>query len=272
MNELTAAELKTCQLQVLKAVHDYCISNSLTYYLVYGTLLGAVRHKGYIPWDDDIDIAMPRADYERFIAEFNKSDSKTAYVADISVDKNYYLDGAKVCHKKTVLIEHVYKPAEIGAFIDLFPIDACPADAVQAQHFFDRVQSARKLLIKKNYTPPLNYKLGIKVAAHFVLRFMTFKSREKIIKKINEQSRALIGNATGFVMLAVGTSVFRKSYIPDSYFGNPVPVQFEEYIFNAPAKADLLLTYWYGDYMTPPPAEQQVSHHGFKVYWKDGPQ
>ncbi|MBR5923415.1 MAG: LicD family protein [Clostridia bacterium] len=269
MVELTAEELKKCQLDTLKEVHDYCEKNGLTYYMIYGTLLGAVRHKGYIPWDDDVDIGMPRADYERFIAEFNKSDSDTAYVVDISTDKDYYLDYAKVCHKKTLLIEHVHKPSEIGAYIDVFPIDACPADPVQAQKLFDSVRSARKALVKKNYMAPLDYKLSVKVIAHYIFRFLTFKSRVNIINGINKRGKAFAGYNTGFVMLAVGTAVLHKSYIPDSYFGNPVPLRFEEYTFNAPAKSDSLLTYWYGDYMTPPPPEKRISQHGFKVYWKD---
>ncbi|MBR4910468.1 MAG: LicD family protein [Clostridia bacterium] len=269
MVELTVEELKKCQAEALKEVHDYCIKNGIKYYMVYGTLLGAVRHKGYIPWDDDIDIAMPRADYERFIKEFNSSNSDAAYVVDISNNSDYYLDFAKVCHKNTVLIEHVYKPTPIGAYIDLFPLDFMPESEEQRAEFSGKLFKLKKKLVNKNYTPPYDKNNPLKIAAHIVVRTLTFASRKKTIKKIDELRKTYINNNTGLVEIAPGA--FLKNVNSPSFdsFGEPILIQFEEYMFCAPKDYDFLLKKWYGDYMTPPPEAERVSHHGFKVYWKN---
>ena len=101
-------ELKKIQLGLLNALDDYCVQNDLTYYLAYGTLIGAIRHKGYIPWDDDIDVMMPREDYNKFIANFN-NDKHASNLKAISheIDTDYYLSFAKLINKSTVMQEEV---------------------------------------------------------------------------------------------------------------------------------------------------------------------
>lgn len=114
-------ELKKIQLGLLNALDDYCVQNDLTYYLAYGTLIGAIRHKGYIPWDDDIDVMMPREDYNKFIANFN-NDKHASNVKAISheIDTDYYLSFAKLINKSTVMQEEVNSDYQIGVYIDVF--------------------------------------------------------------------------------------------------------------------------------------------------------
>ena len=115
-------ELRGVQLGILDDIHAFCVDNGIRYFLACGTLIGAVRHKGYIPWDDDIDLYMPRDDYERFINEF-KSVSGNCRVLDPKKEKHYYYTYAKVVDKRTLLVEPEADGYRIGVYVDVFPVD-----------------------------------------------------------------------------------------------------------------------------------------------------
>ena len=119
--ELSLEEKKKILVSILSEVHNFCDENNLKYFLPGGTLIGAVRHKGFIPWDDDIDIYMPRNDYEKFLCEFNK-ESERYQVISLKTD-GYYLPFGKVIDTKTVLIENVDSDYKMGIYLDIFPLD-----------------------------------------------------------------------------------------------------------------------------------------------------
>ena len=119
-------ELRGVQLGILDDIHAFCVDNGIRYFLACGTLIGAVRHKGYIPWDDDIDLYMPRDDYERFINEF-KSVSGNCRVLDPKKEKHYYYTYAKVVDKRTLLVEPEADGYRIGVYVDVFPVDYAAA-------------------------------------------------------------------------------------------------------------------------------------------------
>ena len=123
--EVTLAELRKIQLAILDKVHEFCMERGLRYSLGGGTLLGAVRHKGYIPWDDDIDIMMPRPDYDRFLQEFDGAYPHYG-VLWYKNDENCLWPYAKVYDNRTVLEEHFIKT---GINIDVFPVDGLPDES-----------------------------------------------------------------------------------------------------------------------------------------------
>lgn len=123
MKEINVYELKKIQLEILDDIHRFCIQESLTYSLAYGTLLGAIRHHGYIPWDDDIDIMMPRRDYERFI---NLYKSNTNEVLDLRKSDTTIEMFLKICRKGSIMIDTTLKRSLWGINIDVFPIDGIP--------------------------------------------------------------------------------------------------------------------------------------------------
>lgn len=119
-------ELKFISYNILKFVADFCEINNIKYYLFAGTLLGAIRHEGFIPWDDDIDIAIPRDDYEKFIIEFDRNNDVNYKVLSIENSNKYYLPYAKVIDNRTLLFEDGKESMPIGVFIDIFPLDSIP--------------------------------------------------------------------------------------------------------------------------------------------------
>lgn len=264
---LTAQEIKQCQLDVLEEIHAFCLKNGLKYYMVYGTLIGAVRHQGYIPWDDDIDIAMPREDYDCFIKTFNGSKPEVSKCIHFSIEPGYYLDFAKVYDKRTRLIELVNKPVEIGAYIDVFPIDVMPDDTAQAEAHLRKILEQEKLLRKHNQTGSGKGR-ALKSLVHDLERLPLKGNRLQCIRKIEELGTAFRGQKTGHVSIAVGGFALLKDYVPAEWYAEPVLVPFEGTQFCAPAKAHELLTHWYGDYMTLPPEQEQQSHHIYNAFWK----
>jgi lipopolysaccharide cholinephosphotransferase len=267
VKQLSESELKASQLRTLQMVHDYCSAAGLKYYMVYGTLLGAVRHHGYIPWDDDIDIAMPRKDYETFIHYFNHN-SKNNAIRCIHIDLNpdYYLDFAKVYDTQTLLIERVYHPVTIGAYIDVFPIDAMPDDQYEASVLLLKIQEKELELKKHNSIGEGNGK-RIKTFIHNIERLTLRDRRENTIKEIDKLGKSFSGCLSEHAAIAVGGFPMLKEYVPKEWYGEPQLMEFEKCFLYAPAKPHELLTQWYGDYMTPPPIEKQHSHHNFDAYW-----
>ena len=129
MKEISIEELKDLQTGIAVMVHDFCQEHGIRYFLGYGSLIGAVRHKGYIPWDEDIDLGMPRPDYERFIHTFPGAYPDLKVFAP-ELDPGYYAPYANVCLEGTLLVEQnlSHHGREIGVKVDIFPIDGAPSD------------------------------------------------------------------------------------------------------------------------------------------------
>ena len=134
---ITIEELKRVQLEILDMVTQFCDANGIRYWLDSGTLLGAIRHKGYIPWDDDIDLGMLREDYERFVSVFNESNDRYR-VLSFEWNPDFGFPFAKVCDTTTVLYEPDERGRKMAINIDIFPYDRAPDDDAVANEMFDR--------------------------------------------------------------------------------------------------------------------------------------
>ena len=121
--QLTIEEVKKMNLDILSVVADFCEKNGLRYWLYYGTLIGAIRHNGYIPWDDDIDIAMPRPDYEKFLKTFNQTSGSLYKVIEDRISIGYHTPFAKVHNPETIIESEFSDEMAFGVFIDIFPFD-----------------------------------------------------------------------------------------------------------------------------------------------------
>ena len=263
------SEIKIIQnkiLQILKIFIETCEENNLTYYALGGTLLGAVRHGGFIPWDDDIDIGMPREDYEKFkkIAS-EKFNDRYLFLSE---DTPGYKKAFSVIRDTSTKIVMNYSniEQEESLWIDIFPIDGLPEKGVkrklhEKQYLFRRMMvqlSQFNSIVNQNKTNrPWYEKVIIKIAGILKIEnLMSFeKAQQKYLATIKKYSitEGYAGNFTGAYKL--------RELVPSCYFGEPVKLDFEGIKLNCPNKYKGYLKAIYGNnYMTLPPIEQRLPH------------
>lgn len=257
-------EIKKIQLDILQSIHQFCVEHQLRYSLAFGTLLGAVRHKGYIPWDDDIDIMMPRPDYDRFISEYQGTHEHYV-VQTYKNDESYFLSLAKVYDNRT---EQIIFPTKTGVFVDIFPIEGLPDTEEKAKQYID--QYCKIVFHDILYTCKNNeYRPGNKLfnAFKYIIKRILYPSRQNGIKKldtlINTYPYKTSAHA-GFVLVETGM----KGYLEKGLFEQYTLLPFEGKEFYAIANYDAFLKKRYGDYMQLPPEEERVPGHEAEVYWK----
>lgn len=257
-------EIKGMMVDILADIHDFCQKNGLRYFMAFGTLLGAVRHKGFIPWDDDIDIWLPRPDYDRFLKEY-KSDHFAAIWAGNY--PGYPLDFAKVHDTRTLLVEEG-GDGNWGVFVDIFPLDGAP-DEKSWRQTLKRVAFVRHLVANQRFTRNLAFskKAGLKKNLSILAGKVThpFLSMKKLLLR---EDRIMKKNAFSDCDHVCDYTDLTAQFFEKEIFAESVPLEFEGRQFLAPVLYDKCLTMMFGDYMTPPPPEKQVSYHGSKAYWK----
>lgn len=267
MKKIEIEELKQLQLEILKDVHLFCRNNNITYYIAYGTLLGAVRHRGYIPWDDDIDIMMPRDDYVKFLKSFNGASSYLTVCAP-EVNRSYYASYANVFDNRTILVEpHLsHRGVDLGVKIDVFPLDVVPDDETEYKRIVKNVALWNKFLgAKRNKLSKTKVRYRWK---HFLLFLISLPFTYAYLqKKVMEKASSLRGIETKYLDNLV-YNIYPYKRFEKEWFGEAVDVEFEGLKFNAPSNYDSYLRRLYGDYMQLPPVEKRVTHHDFDAYWK----
>ena len=175
-------ELRQIQMGILDEVHRFCESHNLRYFLSSGTLIGAVRHKGYIPWDDDIDIYMPRKDYEEFLQIYH--DENGVYRAiNPQVESHYYYTFAKVVDLRTKMVETETEGYEIGVYMDIFPVDYVPDDVQERERVFRQKKLLYKIRrCKISKSNPLQSRLA----------YIVYRCWPMSVKRIERKIRQLI--------------------------------------------------------------------------------
>lgn len=262
MKELTIDELKEIQLNILKYFAEICEQNDIRYWLEFGTLIGAVRHKGYIPWDDDVDVGMLREDFEKLSAVFNKDSSNYKFYSYDS-DPTFPFAYGKIIDENTILIE---PGVESSVYIDIFIFDNAPAQAAKLKKIYDKRDKYRRLdRITKGVANTGKNPLK-KVFAAVVRYKYRKKPQNYFIGKISENSKTYQHIQTGYVGNFLG---WKRIIAPVEILQNFILMEFEGCQFKAPAEYDKWLRLYYGDYMQLPPEDQRVSHHEFKAYLKE---
>lgn len=262
MKEITTLdELRSIELEVMKKIHSFCVEKNIQYYLSYGSLIGAVRHNGFIPWDDDIDIVMPRPDYEKFCKLF-PLDEKTLglMLVNNSTSPRCRSVFSKVIDKRTQLVELDYKGDDpIGVFVDVFPLDGISPNKVKQQvQIFACKFIQMSLMLKKEVRWRKNLvKCIIKVILFGVKWDFIVNTLNKLIQINKYDSKS---NVICFV--DPYHYAFNKSCL------SPMLHRFEDTEFFIPSGYDDILRGLYGDYMKLPPLQQQVPHHISNIYWK----
>ena len=267
---LTAEEVKAIELDLLLKFHDLCKKQGFRYSLGGGTLLGAIRHKGFIPWDDDIDVMMPRPDYEAFL-EYCKNNEVDFGIQTYDNDKQFVDMSSKLFDKTTRLEFDSMSQTEVqvGVHMDVFVTDGLGNTYEEAVKNFRKSSFLRELLVAAQWDKFFRSKTRsiiyepIRFAFYVMSRFV---NKQKLFEKIQNKYKHNDYDNLKYVA-AVGGAYREKEILPkEGIFDEYVEVDFENHKVMAIKGYDKYLTSLYGDYMTPPPADKQKSHHRFTAY------
>lgn len=272
MKEIEIEELKILQMNILSAVHNFCLTCNIKYSLSCGSMLGCARHGGYIPWDDDIDIYLLREDYNRLIQEF--PDVLEGCYKFVTLERFAKWDKAfgKIYDMRTVLREREKEPYEIGVNIDVYPIDYVPQDKAKwfkydkNRRFWQYVFNLRFAGFKVfNFHKDRSLGKNLCISmCKVVLLCIPLRTIAKYLQYIAQKNN---NNKSDYVFECV-QGIFQRSPFKKSLFDNLVLMPFEDREYMAFADYDEYLTNAYGDWRELPPVEKRVTHHSFKAWWK----
>lgn len=268
MKELNSVELKKTEIGILRYIDDICGKNKLTYFLSGGSLLGAIRHKGFIPWDDDLDIMMPRPDFMKLVKLLETGDRYRCNF--IYSKKDHYINFAKVVDKKTTLIETKMPLYEegLGVFVDIFPLDGLPNNVNTLKRYYRRIMFYRHM---RNWAYSENNNstsTGQSLIKKMLHPYARKKGWRYWVEKIDEYGRKYDYDKAKYVGVPTSGYDEREVFTKEAFSG-VLRVPFEEYEFDIPVGYDEYLTKLYGDYMQLPPEDKRVTRHTFKAYWKE---
>ncbi len=274
MRELTLQEIQQESLRILQAIHQFCRSNSIRYSLAYGTMIGAVRHKGFIPWDNDIDVFMPRPDYEEFCRTFH-----TEGLGIVSEkDKEAYINFCRVYDTERTVADVRFPSSEDyqgGIWVDVFPMDGAP-DSFEA--FKAKMKGLQKLFnfhlyLRKSLggRQAIRKAFGIKEAC--ILAFCHYLLPSRFcLKLVNRKLRAgaletPLGSTEHWSQFCVLDDGVRN-YQLSKDFEESVDLEFEGCDFKVFKGYDRILRNIYGDYMQLPPENARIPKGNDRFYWK----
>ena len=244
-------------LSILDRFVQVCTDNGLHYYLAAGSVLGAVRHKGFIPWDDDIDVYMPRKDYEALQELPDDIFGKEFRLASWRKTKNYRYNFLKLESLNTTLLERFHPFYVGGVFLDIFPIDCYPSTGIDIERIEKRISFLYNKMIECSLK---NDNECNTLCELFVLKIKRlFYNHKNTVDRMEDLATSFGGHGD---MITDFQDYFNcHGGWPTNYFGNGVKMEFEGKYYIVPEKYDAYLSHLYGDYMTPPPIEKRCVHH-----------
>lgn len=262
--ERKLTELQTKLLPMLEWYHNFCVEHNLRYYLLGGTMLGAARHQGFIPWDDDIDVGMPRKDYEMFLT-LTKGKKFSNYIVE-SIDTaatDFFYGYSKIYDTRTTLVENTRYKIKRGIYIDVFPLDGVGANRSEGISTFKSIINKYRLLLartcairgKRKWYKNFSIYVARLIPNFIVNNKKLMLSIDDICKQKDFDGCAYIGNLYG--------NWGEREIVPKNVMGVPTLYKFENLDVYGAENYDAYLTSLYGDWRKLPPKEKQVTHHDY---------
>ncbi len=272
--ELTLREVQLGEYEVLKRIIEICDKQGYKYFLIYGSLLGAVRENGIIPWDDDIDIMMPRPDYEKLLKYFqqNAIQLKPLKLFEKSVEKEYPHMIIRISNQNYHLDFDNEKDYGIGLFVDIYPLDGVGNDYKKAVKLIKRTKKLASLCFltsrKKFGTDNTisKWKMLIKFPAYIWANFL---GNDHYYSKLSQLSKKLDYENSKYVACAMWPAGIRHGIdrdVFDKSIFETIKWKFEESEINIPKGYEEFLKRMYGDYMTPPPENRRKTNHTYRAF------
>ena len=262
MRKLSLREVQKIEYDILEAFDQFCKLNHFTYMLSGGTLLGAIRHQGFIPWDDDVDVLMPRGDYDRFLG------MKTEYICGKKDYEIKHWKNGKSCYPFIKIVdpdsyvetEYIRSKSEVQQiWIDIFPLDGNPEDMESAKHLYKKVKKYKKLLILKLAKIGVGSTWYIKLIKPLISGILQVIPTNYLCLRMDQLSKLYSyeeSTKVGCILWGYGV----KECMDKSVFQEQKKILFEEKYFPAPVGYHQYLTGLYGDYMTLPPEKDRLIH------------
>lgn len=259
---------KQTQLEILREFDRVCKKHNISYLLYAGTLLGAIRHKGFIPWDDDVDVCMLRRDYEKFLQISEETLDKKYFLQTYETDKEFPHQFAKLRKNNTIFMEGWYANLDIhhGVFIDIFPLDNIEPNTflgrvhLRLMNYMWRLNTSR--FKERNLKNSSGINRIIRMVLYYLLKIVPKKPLDRFITKLsclyNEKETEWVAD----LGLASRISKIKKFAMKKEEVEDKIGWNFEGYEFPVPKDYDKILKRNYGDYMTPPPPKERKPHHG----------
>ena len=279
MQKLDLNEIKKIELNALIYLDKICKENNLKYYLSSGTLLGAIKYKGFIPWDDDIDVILLRKDYLKLIDILSKKDDRYK-ILSIYNRKDYYYPFAKLVDTKTILTENSKKIKDMGVYIDILPMDGYKTENIEKEIYDLRI--LRNLMVRRyrikncirndfNFMSTSNKKIKYKKIKDIIYGFIdyiTLPLGYNFYTKLYDKKISSIDiNNAKYIGVRVGNFGTKEAFLKEDIIKQDL-YEFEGYKFNSFKNYDLYLSSKYGDYKKDPDDSQKKTHHQNEVYYK----
>lgn len=249
---------------MLSWFHNFCVQNNLRYYALGGTLLGAVRHQGFIPWDDDVDVGMPRQDYlrlERLLGE--RMGERYVLETPNSENTDFFYPASKLYDTQTTLVENTRCRIRRGLYLDIFPLDGAGGSQEEAMRHFAYIRRRRYLLlalttgIRNNRSLPKNMAVALcrGIPCWKALGKRLLHSIDRLSQSVSFEDCVWVGNMMGNWM--------ERELMPRRVFGSPRKYQFEGLDIFGPEDSETYLSSLYGNWRELPPEEKRRSHHDY---------
>ena len=263
MRKLSIEEAKKIELDILDFIDSFCKEHGINYCINYGTLIGAIRHKGFIPWDDDIDLSMTRENYEKFIQLFSEKQSRYKLLS-LETDDQYFNNFIKIVDPTTKIIDtRNTKTYGSGVFIDIFPMDTF--NDTKVVDICYKLESFKLLSFSKHKNivyGDSKLKDLIRTLFWLLLRPVSPRFFANQIEKQIQKYRVENGKYIAFIP----SKAKEKEIFPRDMFDELIETPFEHLVLPAPKHIDAVLKQFYDDYMTVPPKEKQIYIHEFEAY------